>query len=191
MKKRVTQRSSASSAKPRRVMSDGDIITKRMTFPGLTLATGAGDSIPVTTFTSGYVQSAPASEWASFAARYQQYRVKEIRVSLNAVNPVNTTSITHSTLAVSDHLGSSVPGSYAQLVSDEAMVNHPTTRSFTYVADWTKNPNARLWNPTSAVVPTANQFAISVASDSASSMTTATIYHSLVIEWLVEFRGSQ
>lgn len=172
------------------IVSAGDVILKRMSFDG-SLATGAGTSIAVDTFTSGYVQSAPATEWASFAARYQQYRVREVRLTLKTTQPVQTASVSHSQLYMGDHLGSSVPSTPEQLLSDENVKVVATYKDARYVATWAKNPNARLWNPTSAVIPTANQFAISVATPASPALTTATTYYGYVVEWLVELRGSQ
>lgn len=174
-----------------RIMAAGDIILKRFSLEGSVLGTGAGTGIAIDTFTSGYVQSAPATEWASFAARYQQYRVREIRLSLRAVNPVQSATVAHSQIYLADHLGSSVPSTPAQLLSDENVRSSPTWKDITYMTTWARNPNARLWNPTSAVIPTANQFAVSVGSASLPVLTTATTYFAVVVEWLVELRGSQ
>lgn len=169
----------------------GDQIVKRMTLSNNALATNAGTAIPITSVTSGSVQSDPAAEWASFAARYQQYRVRAIRVTGKAVNPVQSATIVHSALYRGDYIGSSVPGSAAQVLSDEGVKTNGTDRDFTHVVTWKRNPNARLWNSTSAVIPTANQFAWVAASPPAPPLTTATTYYALVIEWEVEFRGSQ
>jgi len=168
----------------------GDQIVKRMTLPS-GLATGAGTTIPVTSFSSGGVQSLPASEWASFAARYQQYRVRALRVTGKAVNPVQSATITHSVLYRGDFLGSETPGSALQVLSDEKVRSCATCKDFVDVVTWKANPNARLWNPTSAVIPVANTFSWVCASPNTPVLTTATEYHALVLEWEVEFRGSQ
>jgi hypothetical protein len=169
----------------------GDQIVKRMTYEPLTLATGAGTVIAVTSLTSGNVQNFPATEWASFAARYQQYRVRAIRVLAKATQPVQTATLTHSNLYRGDYIGASAPGSAAQVLSDENVRVNATAKDFTDVVTWSRNPNAKLWNPTSAVVPTANQFAWVCASTTTPPLTTATTYYAYTAEWEVEFRGSQ
>jgi hypothetical protein len=169
----------------------GDQIVKRMTLPDYVLATGAGTAIPVQGVTSAQVQSVPATEWASFAARYQQYRVRAIRVRGKAINPVQSATITHGVLFRGDYIGASLPGSAAQVLSDENVQEVTTCKDFSDVVTWVRNPNARLWNPTSAAIPAANSFAWVCASAPVPALATATTYYALVFEWEVEFRGSQ
>jgi hypothetical protein len=168
----------------------GDQIVKRMSFP-LTLATGAGTVIPITSVSSTGCQTAPATEWASFASRYQQYRVRAIRVTGKTVQPVQTATVSHSVLYRGDYIGGSVPGTAAQVLSDERVKFVGTDKDFTDVVTWKKNPNAKLWNPTSAAIPSANVFSWVCASPALPALTTATTYYALVLEWEVEFRGSQ
>jgi len=169
----------------------GDQIVKRLTVGGQVLATGAGTAIVITTVTSSSVQSLPAAEWASFAARYQQYRVRAVRVTGKAVNPVQLAALTHGVLYRGDYIGTSSPGSVAQVLSDENVKICGTCKDFSDVVTWQRNPNAKLWNPTSAAIPGANQFAWVCASNTTPALTTATTYYALVYEWEVEFRGSQ
>jgi hypothetical protein len=168
----------------------GDQIVKRMTYGG-ELVTGAGVVIPITSFTSAEVQSVPASEWASFAARYQQYRVRAIRVTGKTTQPVQLAAISHSILYRGDYLGASVPASSAQVLSDENVKECATYRDFRDIVTWKKNPNAKLWNPTNAAIPAANQFSWVCASPALPALTTGTTYYAIVVEYEVEFRGSQ
>jgi hypothetical protein len=192
-KQRKAQRKGANAKNSfsRALSGAGDQLTKRMTVPGLFLATGAGTTIPVASYSSSLVQSNPASEWASFAARYQQYRVRAIRVTGKSVLPVNTATVSHSILHMGDYIGSSVPANDQQVFTDENVKEVATHKDFVYVATWRRNPNAKLWNPTSAVIPVANTFSVVVASPSAPPLTTATTYYGVSVEWDVEFRGSQ
>jgi len=169
----------------------GDQIVKRMTLSGQTFSTGAGTALPVQAYTSAEAQSLPAAEWASFAARYQQYRVRAIRVRGKAINPVQNATVSHSVLFRGDYIGASAPGSAVQVLSDENVSECCTCRDFSDVVTWTRNPNAKLWNPTNAAIPVANQFAWVAASPSTPALSTATVYYALVVEWEVEFRGSQ
>jgi len=175
--------------KPFAIETAGDQIVKRMTAETV-LATGAGTVIAVTAVQSSDVQ-AIATEWASFAARYQQYRVRAVRVRGKAINPIQSATVTHSVLYRGDYIGTSTPASAAQVLSDENVKIVTTAKDFTDTVNWRKNPNAKLWNPTTAAIPAANRFNWACATPAAPALTTATTYYALVLEWEVEFRGSQ
>lgn len=175
---------------------DGDIISKRMTLPGGQIASTAGGIIAFgVTATAAFVQSVPASEWASFAARYQQFRVRSLTLILEPRFPASGTPITavgsHGALYVADFIGASVPASAAQLLSDEAAVVTNTSKKVVFTVDWMRNPNARLWNPTGAALPVANSYGIALAGNPASTLAVSTAFYDSTIMWEVEFRGSQ
>lgn len=169
----------------------GDQIVKRLTLNGLTLATGAGTSISPSVVSTSAVQVVPAAEWASFAARYQQYRVRAMRITGKSIQPVQTATIFHSTLYRGDYIGSASPTTPAQVFSDENVKQNATDRDFIDIVTWRRNPNAKLWNPTNAAIPAANTFGWAAASPTAPALTTATTYFAYTVEWEVEFRGSQ
>jgi hypothetical protein len=172
----------------------GDLVTKRLTHNDAFSTNNA--VLGVQLISSGSVQSDPATEWASFAARYQQYRVKALSVTFYIYNgqgnPVQP-------YVVSDYIGSSVPGTATQIISDErcvvrASAGQQGSTMFVFETDWSRNPNAKLWNPTSAVVPTANVYGVAFASHPqalASSGSVAALQIITTTAWLVEFRGSQ
>jgi hypothetical protein len=194
MNKSQRKRSARGQArKPRaafNLRNAGDQIVKRITFPNSTLATGAGTTIPITSISSSVAESS-GTEFASFAARYQQYRVRAIRVTGKATQPIQTATVTHSSLYRGDHIGSSAPVSAAQVLSDENVKICSTHQSFVDIVTWARNPNARLWNPTSAALPVANAFSWSAVSADTPLLLTATTYYALNAEFEVEFRGSQ
>jgi hypothetical protein len=170
----------------------GDMIVKRMTFPvASTIATTGGGVISLDSISSATVEQNPASEWASFAARYQQYRVRAVKLIAKAMNPVQSSTVIHGALYVGDYIGSSTPSSIAQVLSDESAKVFNTYSDWTYEVDWSRNPNAKLWNPTSAVIPTANLFGITFGSQAVPALSATTNYFALTIEYLVELRGSQ
>jgi hypothetical protein len=149
---------------------------------------------------SSQVQSAPATEWSSFSARYQQYRVRAIRVTGKAINPVQSydfaagsqvLALSHGILYRGDYINISVPSNSSQVLSDEMVKFNSTAKDFADTVTWKKNPNAKLWNPTSASIPAANQYSWVCASPANPALTTATTYYALVLEWEVELRGSQ
>jgi len=176
--------------RPFSIEKAGDQVVKRMTFPSV-LTTGAGTSIAVTGFSTAQVQSAPATEWASFAARYQQYRVRAIRVTGKAALPIQSATAAHGLLYRADYIGGAGPATPAQTLSDEGVRIVATHSDFRDTVTWKGNSNARLWNPTSAAIPLANTFNWVCASAVLPVLTTGTTYYALVIEWEVEFRGSQ
>jgi len=188
------RRRGSSKNKPHRAFSiekAGDQIVKRMTLPGQALTSSAGGAIQVTAYSSGLVQSSPATEWASFAARYQQYRVRAIRVSGKATQPIQTATVFHSVLYRGDYIGASAPATAAQVLSDENVRTNATDKDFRDVVTWKRNPNAKLWAPTNAIIPAQNQFAWVCASATTPALAAATTYYAVVVEWEVEFRGSQ
>jgi hypothetical protein len=99
--------------------------------------------------------------------------------------------LTHSVLYRADYIGNSQPATAAQVLSDEKSQENCTCKDFADIVTWQKNPNAKLWNPTTAAIPAANQFAWVCATTAAPALTTATTYYGVVVEWEVEFRGSQ
>lgn len=174
-----------------------DIIVKRMTIPNsAVIASTAGNILALdTSTTAALVQSAPASEWASFAARYQQYRVRKVRLLLEPVNTVSFTvaavAVVHTSLYSGDFIGSSVPGSAAQVLSDEKARVTNTSKRLVYTVDWSRNPNARLWNPTSAALPVANSYGVAFASATNAILAANANYFTKTVEFEVEFRGAQ
>jgi len=175
----------------------GDVITKRLTLPGAVISSTAGGLLAVNASAdSNLVQTGPASEWASFAARYQQYRVRALRLIMEPVfpgsgTPVGAAVVGHGPLYVSDYIGSSAPSTAAQVLSDERALVTNTSRKVDFTVDWARNPNAKLWNPTSAPPPTANTYGIAFAGHPSGPLTAATAYYTTTFEWVVEFRGSQ
>jgi hypothetical protein len=175
----------------RTLVPKGDLITKRLTTTQ-SLSTSAGGVIPVVSYTAAQVQSDPASEWASFAARYQQFRVKGISITLMPyyTDWIDSVSAYCPNLAIGDYLGSAVPATLQQVLSDENTVLRNGNHVFTHSITWARNPNAKLWNPTSAALPTANSYAVCLASLNNIGFDSTALF-SVVIEWDVEFRGAQ
>jgi len=177
----------------------GDVLVKRMTLPVAEVKTTAGSIIALdASTTAASVQSAPASEFASFAARYQQFRVRSVELIMEPAFPANSipdNGTGHGTVYVSDYIGSAAPGTSAQVLSDEGALITNTSKRLRFKADWSRNPNAKLWNPTSAALPVANSFGISFASQTAAlapdALAASTIYYTRTHVWVVEFRGAQ
>lgn len=168
----------------------GDIVTKRITYS--TTATFA--ALGSVTGISSQNAKASGVEWSSFAARYQAFRVKSMRLSFIAncpVQEINGSSINHGVLFCGDTLVSNAPGSIQQILSDERSVVHPTWKCFTFTASWLRNPNARLWNTVTSAIPAANQYQIVFGSPDTYTASTSVQCYDIIVEYDVEFRGSQ
>jgi len=173
-------------------MGSSDVIVKKMTLSSQHIGTGAGIIVPLnTTIDTTLVQSTPFAEFASFAARYQQYRVRSLRLKACASQKATTLNNYGCAVYISDFIGASVPASAAQVLSDEGSIQVNSSSDFTFVATWNKNPNARLWTPTSAAISTANSYGIAFAGDTSATLGAGTTVWSYTLEAEVELRGSQ
>jgi len=175
----------------------GDEIVKRMTVANGTIALDASGNLSLMTYDASLVFGAPATEFASFAARYQQYRVRWVKVTFTPLYnvsfqvPAGGTTAPILQVYCSDFIGVSVPSSPAQVLADERALIHNTASTFVVRADWARNPNAKLWNPVSAAIPAANDYGIAVASNTSSSGSPFNGIMSYSVEFLVELRGAQ
>lgn len=162
---------------------------KKFTIPNVNISSAA-NVIPVTSVSSSAVESTPASEWASFAARYQQYRVRKITLVLHPSRPIQDGNGNPSEFLCGDYIGSATPASAAQVLSDENVMSYSMTKTVRHVVTWSRNPNAKLWNPTSAAIPAANTYSLVFCSSSAAILAVGTnmVGH---YEYEVELRGSQ
>ncbi len=171
--------------------NEGDIYFKRCTVPNLTYASTATGNFDVAFIGSGRVQTQPATEFTALATRYQEYRVRAVRVHGFALYPVNTDIIEHTTISRSSQLGNNIPASFAQNVASESCKVCPTYACWTSTLTWNVNPNAKLWTNTTASIPSENQYALAICGNQGFPVNESLIYYTLYVEWDVEFRGSQ
>jgi hypothetical protein len=155
---------------PKYISGVHDLLVKRMTVGSQVLTTSAFGIIPVTTnLQSDQCSQFPSTEWASYAARFQQYRVRRMRLhfdpclNVNSVAGVASLNLL-SVLYFSDFDSTSIPTSAAQIIADAKFRKFSTSKSFTYESDWGRNPNARLWSPTNAAIPALSRFGIAFCS---------------------------
>jgi len=173
----------------------GDVLTKRMSAFQNAVSSTAGGVIVITSISSALVQSNPATEWASFAARYQQFRVRRVTLILDPIFPGSGTPVTavdaHGPILLGDFIGSAVPAAAVNVLADERSRVFNSSQRIVFSADWSRNPNARLWNPTSAALPVANSFSVVYCSQTSTTLAASTTFFGSTILWDVEFRGSQ
>jgi len=197
MSEKKTRRSRGTVGSRRMRGDPSDIIVKRMTIPNqAVVAATAGNIIALdVSTTAAQVQSVPASEWASFAARYQQYRVRRVKMTLLPCNNVSyvvaAVAVVHTSMYSGDFIGASAPTTAAQVLSDEKARISSTAKPLIYTVDWSRNPNARLWNPTNAALPVANSFGVAFASSTQAILAANANYFTKSTEFEVEFRGAQ
>jgi len=172
--------------------------TERVTLP-TTLSTSAGGFIPATQITSDGCRG--ATEWASFAARYTQFRVKSMRIRLIPIVDA-TTAVTAGGGAVTPHptglcfaqyaegLGY---GNYAGVYAGAgAKLFNGSERIIEYAFDWRGNPDAKLFSATNAAIPTSQIFGVQFQdSGVAPASAVSTVYYRLYTDWEVEFKFSQ
>jgi len=174
-----------------RVTNAGDIIVKRLTSSSSINANVGGTAITVASVSSNSAVS--TTEFASFAARYQEFRVVEMRFTFLPFHPTCDTAVSaHGSFLLGDYIGGNVPATASQLLSDESVMRSSTFKRTEYVLTWKGFPNGKLWNSTAGTIPTANQMAIAYGTGPVGFTTTAsTPIFEVLKEFVVEFRGSQ
>lgn len=165
----------------------GASTVKRMTLTAA-FTSSAGGVVDISASSSD-VQSSPATEWASFAARFLDYRVLKVKVSWEPAVRVNLAAIFNAQGVVArDPSGAfaTAGGVLATWALESAKpVNFYKSFSHTIVASEEEH---MLFNPTSAVIPASNRFKLCIIGTAA---TVSTAVGRVYYEWIVEFRGSQ
>lgn len=171
-----------------------DIDERICTGPYGVITSTAGGVIAPTAVSSGFVFT-NGTEFASYAARYSEYRIKAMRMHFMACHPaqVPTATITgdHGAIFVGQSEQGPVVGSGQQVMSLFRRKVHSTSKSFVAYADWSRNENAKLWNAVAAIVPAANNFSIQWGTPTFANnaIVASTDYFSCFLEWDVQFRG--
>jgi len=168
----------------------GDTIIKRMTKTATITSNGAGNC----TFTvkSSDVQSSPATEWASFAARYVSYRVLKIKVTLVPLDSANTV------FTGSQMIGlflAEDPSGIASVTTENAIAALKRVKLYAnannnlvkFVANASEEDHL-LWTETTIVIPTTGRYQIWGFSNTGA---VSHPYYFALYEWIVELRGSQ
>jgi len=169
----------------------GASIVKRMTLVTSVTTNGAGTYL--LQLRSGQVQSLPATEWNSFSTRYIDYRVLKMKVSYLPIRVVNTRNAATSLdlapvgVAASDPSGSAAPATLQQGWALELSKLFSLERPWK-IAIRASQEEHMLFNPTTAIIPTANTFSIVGVFGGGDA---STIYGNIFYEWWVELRGSQ
>jgi hypothetical protein len=145
-----------------------DTLVRRFTIGSQVVSTNGFGIVPVTTnFQSDQCSQFPSSEWASYAARFGQYRVLKFSMHLRPTMPVNSGVIATNLLSsmyFSDFMSTTIPTTAVGIVSDRSFREFSTGRAIVYQTTWARNPNAKLWTPTSTAIPATSRYGIAYCS---------------------------
>jgi hypothetical protein len=101
-----------------------------------------------------------------------------------AVAPFNLLSV----LYFSDFQSTNIPTTSGQICADSHFRQFSTRESFTYSTSWDRNPNAKLWAPTSAAIPATQRYGIAFCSHTnVNLLPINTIIYCFTMEFIVEF----
>jgi hypothetical protein len=169
-----------------------DTVIVKMVFANQVITTTAFGVVNVTTtLQSDQCSQFPSGSWASYAARFGQYRVHSMAMHLYPTLPVNSTSAAAgqiSTMHFSDFIATYIPSTAAGIVGDSSWREFSTGKPITFRANWARNPNAKLWSPTSAAIPIDRRYGIAYCSHTnINLLPVATIIFTYSAEFLVEF----
>jgi len=173
------------------------VFTRKMVLVS-TIATSAGGFISSQNVNSGSVTS--SNGWSNFSSRFQQYRVRAIRIRLVPIVDM-TTAVTAGGGAVTPHptalmfanyKGGINYSNYSELCAGtNAKLFNGRETVIEYAVDWRGNGEARLWSDTNAAIPTSQLFGIQYQDTGiAPASAASTSYFRQITEWEVEFTTS-
>lgn len=173
---------------------NGSSLVKRITYTSAATSNASGvlSVTGIAQFNSTNVQNL-GTEWASFAARFVEYRVLKIKVTFIPLYSANTQNAATKVLAggaavvASDPSGAAAPASLAAAYSLESSKLHQFHSAWKHQMSACETDHL-LFNPTSASIPAANRYSIVLYG---AGLDASTQYGQFFVEWITEFRGSQ
>ncbi len=142
-------------------------------------------------------QASSCPDWASFAARFTEYRVLALRIhyfpAFPDANPTTaafaapTTAVTHGVLAVGTDRSAALaaPASFGAVSQLAAVKYHWTARPWVYEARAIDFEDQQF----TPVTTTTNYFSVQVASRG--TLNSGTTYGDICVEAMVQFKGRQ
>jgi len=171
-----------------------DSLVRRMTTSRI-VSTGATGIVAVTTdLQSDYCQSLPSTEFASYAARFGQYRciAMTLRVFPCIPSPTGGINLSAGALYFCDFIATTIPTLAINVLSDRGSKVFSSAQKFTYRVSGGKYANTKLWTPTSTAIPAANRFGIAYCSNaSIQIMPITTQLLTMIVEHEIEFSQAQ
>lgn len=165
------------------------VVTRRICTQTQLSTNGAG-VIPVTTLASSNAVTA-YNDFSNMAALYSGYRVKAFKITACPLFPVNTTvTVVPAWIAVIPFRNGLIPTTNAGF-AESAGVIHSTgygAKPKVFVTDSADYPDGKLWNPTNAVIASADSFGLAVMGQASPAATISLVVWYCLIESLIEFQ---
>jgi hypothetical protein len=179
-------------------LSSNKVVIERRIVATGTISTNAAGFIVSNFVTTDQARSL-GSDFGSFASRYTAFRVRACRIRLFPLVDV-TMAVNVGGGAVTPHPQALVFASYREGLSyatyasaasgTDSRIFCGRERCIEYSADWSNNPDAKLWSPTNAAIPTSNVFGIQFLDTGAAPASgISTVYYRSVLDWDVQFQG--
>jgi len=171
-----------------RMAAKSRFFLRRMALPVGTLSTGVGGVVAATTLVSSASVQSTAPDFASCANLYTSYRIRALEVKVLPFFPVNTTAVTVPALiAVCPFQNSGIPVTLASILDATDSQCCSGYRSYTFTADWGRDPNAKLWTLTNTAVAAGSSFGVCCIGFATGS-TASTPVWALIAYAVVEFQ---
>lgn len=170
------------------VASSNNTFRRRMALATSSVSTSAGGVVTLTTLVNSSTSITGAADFSSCANMYVAYRVLAFEVRLLPFFPVNTTTVT---VPVSIAVGPFMTGAgfttFAGALDDSRSRCVSGYKEHTFYADNDGDLSAKLWNPTTGSIPSAQSFGLQCIGDSPTSTVSTPVWR--VVSWaLVEFK---
>lgn len=167
--------------------------TRVMTYTSSIAATTG--NIAGGSYASGLVYS--STEYSQMAARYQELRVKAMRIRIYSA--FQKLSEAAPGVSLGPLLASSfvqgvapAPSVSAILASDDVRIDNKVVPNVDMLATWDLNPNAKLWSSSPGAMAAANQFGVQFRFwNACPAALTGLTQAFVVVEFLTEFRVAQ
>lgn len=166
------------------------VFVRRMALSYSTLSTGVGGTLAWSAIANTSNVQVSCPDFASCANIYGAYRVRAMEVHLLPAFVVNTTAVTVPLcVATCTFQAGAAPANYAAIVDGSNVQMLSGYKQYKLTCDDRRDPNARLWTPTSAAVPTGNNFGIVICGSTTTSTASTLIW--AVQAWaVVEFQSA-
>lgn len=180
-------RSSAGVNREMRLASSVNrIFTKRIVASSSIQSNGSG-FIAATSMVST-AQVTGVGDFSVIAGVYSNYRVKALRVTVHPFYVANTTSVVVSPLiAVVPWRSGLTPTTFQGFCESSEVRYCSGYKSYTFETSNKNYPDGKLWNPTNAVIASADSYGLSVMGQSTVAGTATTNVWAFTAEYLCEF----
>jgi hypothetical protein len=163
------------------------IVERRLCLTG-TMSTDAGGAIPSYSYNTGQLSS--TTGYSVMAAVWGEFRIKAMRVIIHPVYKQCYSGLTPpSVILTATFVAAELYTTAASMLDGMNSRDHSGYTSFSHGADWSVNPNAKLWTPVATgAVPNDNRYGVQIRDLGNVAATVSTTMYNVVVEYLVEWR---